>query len=108
MAQHGAGTGGEDGRNPPAVPRHDRMTDREDAAVDDVEAARREPVVHGAAAEPEARQLPAGDHSVLAGRQRREGGVHHSIAMPRWCRARRHGSARNRTNSAQELPKREG
>jgi hypothetical protein len=70
-----SGPGGQYGGHPPAATRETAVSDRIHAPVDGQEAAALEPVADRPAAEPEILQLPAGDHPVLALRERAEGAV---------------------------------
>lgn len=69
VAEHGAGSAGQDGRQPAAVLREGGVADGVDALVEAVQAAGPQPVLDRIGGEPEREELFAGDDPVLTAGQ---------------------------------------
>jgi hypothetical protein len=75
VAEHRVRAASEDGGHVPARSRQQRMPDGEHGAMNPVQPADAQAVRDRVVADPQRRELPAGDHRVLHPREGREGGV---------------------------------
>jgi hypothetical protein len=80
MAEDGAASCSEDGGHPSRLLGQDAVPDGVHASMHEVQPAAFEPVVDRAPTEPQAGDLRAGDHAVLAVRERRDQGVERTSA----------------------------
>src|ERR671933_318561 len=80
MAEDRAPSRSEGGGHPSRLLRQHAVPHRVHASMHEVQPAAFEPVVDRAPAEPQAGELPTGDHAVLAVRERRDQGVERTSA----------------------------